>query len=729
MQKKHLSWQVGHMNAADAIPEQWIDAKVPGSVQQDYARANNWPPFYEGVNFKDYGWMEDVYWLYRAPLDIVCKDTERAVLVFLGIDYTYQIRVDGEVLKQGEGMFSSVRVDVTRFAGKNATVEVVIYPAPKHVYTGMRNEASRSCKACACYGWDWHPRLISAGLWDEVYVEIEDARAIETLDASYVMADDLSSAVVTATVTGGTGKFRAELLDGETVVYTGDFEGSCAEFAVSAPKLWNPVGYGEQNFYTLRVQTLTEDGQAVGAVCRRIGFRRVKLVMGEGTWAVAYFPKSRAAAPATIEMNGRRIFAKGSNWVNAQVFGGDMCEENYRFLLEAMRDCNMNIVRVWGGGFINKESFFNLCDELGIMVWQEFPLACNEYPDEDKYLAVLEQEATAIVRRLRTHPCMTLWCGGNELFNSWSGMTEQHHALRLLDSICYREDRFTPFNMTSPLNGMAHGGYFNYDEATGKEFITDVCDSRNTAYTEFGAPGMMPVEYLSKFMSEEDLNDMNANNEVWVSHHGFKAWRPESWVRTPEAEYYFGGWKDLDDLCKKTSYIQAMGYRSLFEEMRKQWPFCSMALNWCFNEPWPTVGHNNLVAWPDVLRPSYYAVQQALRAQMASLRVTRNLWWDGETFTAEVWMLNDSINTLPAGNVKVFYQLGGEEVEWGTLRFAELAEQTNKLCGSIMFPIPTGYAGKIKVRLEVEGHPEMNSDYEYLCRSKRVVNTAGMLNV
>ncbi|MBQ1264402.1 MAG: hypothetical protein IIY04_03190 [Oscillospiraceae bacterium] len=728
MNQTKLTWQVGFTNTADVQPQEWYEAKVPGSVQQDYARAKNWPPFYEGVNFKEYGWMEDVYWLYKAPLTFDCKPSERAVLVFRGIDYAYEIRANGEMLAAGEGMFSTVRVDVTRFAGKNATLEVLIFPAPKFIRSGNRNEANHSCKACACYGWDWHPRLISAGLWDEVYVEIEDARAVETLEASYVMAEDLTSVTVTASVTGGTGKFRAQLLDGEKVVCTHDAEGTCTEFVFENPKLWNPVGYGEQNFYTLRVSALEGDA-CIGSISRRIGFRRVKLVMGEGTWAVAYFPKSRAAAPATIEINGRRIFAKGSNWVNAQVFGGDMCREHYRSLLEKVRDCNMNILRVWGGGFINKESFFDLCDELGIMIWQEFPLACNEYPDDDKYLSVLKSEATAIVRRLRTHPCMALWCGGNELFNSWSGMTEQHHALRLLDSVCYLEDRFTPFNMTSPLNGMAHGNYFNYDEGEKREFITAVCDSHNTAYTEFGAPGLMDVEYLRTFMSEEDLNDMNADNEVWVGHHGFKAWRAESWVRTPEAEYYFGGWKDLDDLCKKTSYIQAMGYRSLFEEMRKQWPFCSMALNWCLNEPWPTVGHNNLIAWPDIARPSYYAVQQALRAQMASLRTRRNLWWDGETFTTEVWMLNDAITALPAGNMTVFYQLDGSDVEWGTLRFAELAPQTNKLCGSVMFPIPTGYAGKIKVRLEVENHPEMSSAYEYLCRSKRVVNTAGMLNV
>jgi hypothetical protein len=187
-----------------------------------------------------------------------------------------------------------------------------------------------------------------------------------------------------------------------------------------------------------------------------------------------------------------------------------------------------------------------------------------------------------------------MWCGGNELFNSWSGMTEQHHALRLLDSLCYRHDRFTPFIMTSPLNGMGHGHYINYDEKVGREVITDFVRSSNTAYTEFGSPGMASIEYLRSFMSEEDIADCNPTNEVWLEHHGFKSWITESWVRKPEADYYFGGWESIEDLCNKTRFIQAMCYRTLFEEMRKQWPHCSMALNWCLNEPWPSAANNNL---------------------------------------------------------------------------------------------------------------------------------------
>ena len=732
-----LGWQVGHTDSPDCAPEAMIPATVPGAVQLDYARAHDWPPFTQGVNFREYHWMEDMYWLYTAPLRFDAAPGQAAFLVFNGIDYRYHIRVDDELLCEGEGMFSTVRCDVTRFAGRDVTLSVLLDPVPKDDDSDTRTQGRRSCKAVACYGWDWHPRLVSTGLWDEVNLVIEDARCILDFDASYMLNAALDSCRIDTTVTVHAAcAVRVTLYDGEIALAQGiqDTQNGIAHVRLhlDQPKLWYPTGYGEQPLYTLWAETLDAQGGVLSTRSRKLGLRRSRLLMNKDAWSQpADFPKSRSDAPATLEINGRRIFAKGSNWVNAQVFPGDMNRENYDRLLTLVKDANMNILRIWGGGFINKESFFELCDEKGIMVWQEFPLACNEYPDDDAYLTVLRKEATAIVRRLRTHPCLVLWCGGNELFNGWSGMTEQHHALRLLDSICYAEDRFTPFNMTSPLNGMGHGHYVNYDEDGQFEIITRLVASHNTAYTEFGAPGAADPAYIRQYISPEDYADCTIDNEVWVEHHAFKAWGEGRWLRKCEADYYFGGYQDVDDLCAKTQFIQAMCYKSLFEEMRKQWPYCSMALNWCLNEPWPTFANNSLISWPDLPRPAYFAVQQALRPRLASLRVDRHLWWAGERFHAQVWMLNDSsIEGMEASEITAFYALGdGAPVEWGTLRCPTLAAQENRECGALSFPIPADFAGKITLTLRVKGQPALDSTYTYLCRQKVAASTRGMLNV
>lgn len=732
-----LDWSVGYTTDPCIAPKEFYNAAVPGSVQSDYAKAMHLPPYHYETNFSEYDWMEDMYWIYKTTLFFHLCEHQAASLTFRGIDYRYTIKIDDEIIADCEGMFTPFNTDISHYAEIPHQLEVIIHPVPKADNSFTRSQARLSCKPAACYGWDWHPRLISSGIFDDAYLVIHDSRHIEQFDVSYTLNDALDRCQLhVQALLSNDSTIRVQLCENTDIVVANDIRNCIAgpcnfTLIINSPKLWYPRGYGSQTVYTLKVATLDSEGSVIEEHSRKIGFRRSRLVMNDGSWAYPkVFPKSRSDAPATIEINGIRIFAKGSNWVNAHIFPGHLSHKDYLSLLTLVRDANMNMLRIWGGGFVNHEVFYELCDEMGIMVWQEFPLACNEYPDDNHYLSVLEQEATSIVRRLRTHPCLVLWCGGNELFNGWSKMTDQHHALRLLDKICYTEDRFTPFIMTSPLNGMAHGHYLNYDEQTQEEFITTLVQSENTAYTEFGSPGAADPNYIRQYISPDNYTDCNLNNHVWTGHHAFNAWRSETWLRKPEVEYYFGGYTDIDDLCKKTQFIQTMCYQSYFEEMRKQWPHCSMALNWCFNEPWPTFANNSLISWPDIPKPSYFAVQAALRPQLASLRVDRHLWWTGDIFRAEVWVLNDCLRELSCQEVDVFYSLGNEEpVKWGTLYAPNTTAQSNHLCGAISFRLSCNQADKIHIWLKVPHHPEMNSKYTYLCRTRNMISTAGMLNV
>lgn len=564
---------------------------------------------------------------------------------------------------------------------------------------------------------------------------ITDAFCIEEWTITYTLSESLENCQLEAVLhTTQDGPVRLEVTDGAgmTVAAGGYAKNGQAVLTcvIDQPRLWYPTGYGDPVRYTVTACTLHSD-QSIADLCMRpVGFRRVRLVMNEGSRSEgARFPKFRLDAPITLEINGRRMFAKGSNWVNAQVFPGEMTTTHYEQLLDLVKDAHMNLLRVWGGGFINKESFYDLCDEKGIMVWQEFPLACNEYPDDERYLAILEQEATSIVRRLRTHPCVVIWCGGNELFNSWSQMTEQHHALRLLDAICYAEDRHTPFLMTSPLGGMQHGHYVNYDENIRKESFTVLREAHGTAYTEFGCPGMPSRDYLARFMSMADLEDCRPENLVWREHHGFGAWWEEAWIRRPEIAYFFEDCSGVEELCEKSGFIQQMCYRSMFEEVRRQWPHCSMALNWCLNEPWPTCANNSLISWPAEPRPAYYAVKEALRPQMVSLGIERQLWYSGESFQAEIWILNDSLERVPGSRVKVSYSFGASENIWGTLHFSDVPAQCNQKCGVMVVPLPQDWSGTFHVFLRVDNHVAMDSTYTYLCRRKQSEKKSGLLNM
>lgn len=718
MKKQTLLWRVGYSDSPDTPPAAYFPASVPGAVQLDYLKSIKAEPFYKGTNFKDLKWAEDKYWVYLAEMKTDVKNDEVALLKFEGLDYSCRIYVNGNLLYRGEGMFSPVTLDVTKYSGASAEIKVVFDPVPKINDLDNRSQAAESVKSCACYGWDWHPRLISTGIWGDAYVEIKKSAYIKALDVKYALRENNTLCTLYCDAeTSGAAELEYTLLYNGEAVACG--EGIKAEIDFSSPKLWSPVGYGEQNMYEL-VGCLSVGGDVVDTVRRKIGFRSSKLVMNEGAWQEPKsMPKTRSNAPACLEINGQRVFAKGTNWVNAQVFPSDMSEENYRELLTLVKNANMNIVRVWGGGFVNKESFFDICDELGIMVWQEFPLACNEYPDKDGYLNVLQKEATAIVKRLRTHPSVVLWCGGNELFNNWSKMTDQHHALRLLNSICYTEDRFTPFIYTSPLCGMAHGHYCAYDAAENAESYELLKRSHNTAYTEFGVPSIASREVLKTFMSDADIEDCNENNEIWVAHHAFKAWHKESWAHLNEVEYFFGGYGDTDDLILKTNAMQSMVYKAEFEEMRRRWPYTAMALNWCFNEPWPTAANNSLVSWPVIVKPAYLAVKDALRPQMASIDTEKLRFSDGETLRAGVWVLNDSADTLVSGTVTAYCTLNGQTVKLASFDYGDIPPRQNKECGAVSVKLPQGYSGNICISVKVEGREDMDSQYSFPCIAKK----------
>lgn len=719
-----FKWTLGFTDEADGIPETMFPASVPGAVQKDYGAFMGFDPFYKGTEFKKFAFCEDKFWHYKAKLCFTAAENETAYLCFDGADYSCSVKIDSETVYKHTGMFSPFHIEVTKYSGLECDLEVVFDPVPKCGRTNDRNEARKSCKSDACYGWDWHPRLITSGLWGDVYLELKNKQSFDSVDMSYRLSDDLKRAGITldckfGCVFDGLLSVRLSENGKECAEYIFPVSGSEKQYEMSfdTPKLWYPTGYGKQNTYVLTAVLTDKNGIEKDRYEKKIGFRRSKLIMNKGSWDKPdSFPKSRSDAPAQLEINGIKVFAKGSNWVNAEVFPCDMTDEKYRELLLLVKNANMNILRIWGGGFINRESFFDMCDELGIMIWQEFPLACNEYPDDDGYLSVLHSEAVSIVRRLRTHPSVVLWCGGNELFNSWSGMTDQNHALRLLNAVCYGEDRFTPFIATSPLMGMSHGHYTSYDAAEKKETLQLFREAHSTAYTEFGTPSLASEKVLRLFADENDFDDFTPENDVWREHHAFGAWLDGSWTDYDAIIHFFGKTGDLRDTIAKSRFIQAMNYRACFEEMRRQSPHCAMAINWCFNEPWPTAANNSIVSWENEPKPSYYAVCDALRPQAASLETEKLLWFSGEMFRGRVWILNDSLNVLHGGEVTVSSEINGKTYKCGTFDFGNVMPQTNIEIGAVSLMLPDDAAGLINVKISVVDRPKLSSEYSFPCR-------------
>ncbi|TLS53652.1 hypothetical protein FE782_05105 [Paenibacillus antri] len=728
--KHAIEWEVGWSDSAAAAPARFVPATVPGAVQLDWARAEGWPDHTYGENWREYGWMEDKYWVYRTRLQAPSpQEGERVAFVSGGIDYSFAIRLDGVELLKQEGMFTPVDMDLTDRYRPGAVLEVVVDPAPKRADAHRsRAEADHSVKPAVSYGWDWHPRLIPLGIWDETHLEIRPDVYLANAETFYDLNDGLDAAELRLDVelnryAAGALTWRLTDPDGESVfertVDTTDKRISL-HATIDRPRLWWPHDQGPQPLYLSEV-SWTDGSRSDSASTRRlqrIGFRRVRLTMHEGAWREPVgFPKSRSHPPITLEVNGRNVFGKGTNWVNPDIFPGTITAERYRTLLELAKDAHMNLLRVWGGGIVNKESFFEQCDEMGIMVWQEFPLACNLYPDKPDYLRVLDQESRSIVSRLRKHPSLVLWCGGNELFNSWSRMTDQSLPLRLLNANCYALDPKTPFLMTSPVEGMGHGNYvFRYQN--GEDVLQAMPKANNTAYTEFGVPSPSPVELLKRFIPPEELFPPKPGTS-WESHHAFNAWVGETWLMPRLIEDYFGPSETLEQLVERGQLLQSEGYKCIFEEARRQKPRCSMALNWCYNEPWPTAANNSIVCWPAEPKPAYYAVQSSNRPVLASARIPKFEWKEGDWFEPELWLLNDSPATVPGGRMAAYLDLGtgGRHLllAWDV---PETGPNENRRGPTARFRIPAASDERMKLELVMPDAPERDSVYTLLFTSE-----------
>ncbi|MFT2008299.1 glycoside hydrolase family 2 protein [Pontibacter sp. 13R65] len=732
-------WEIGYHFSEEAAPEKWIPATVPGAVQLDVMQAENYQqPYWYADNVKQFDWMEDYYFTYRTSFprpDL--HPGQRLCFHSKGIEYDFKISLNGTQLLEQEGMFTYVDLDLTDQLQDINELQVQIKPIPKvagaPAYTPgtdtYRQHARESAKPAVSYGWDWHPRLVTRGIWDETYLEVRSSTYLTASTVTYQLNEELSQAQVQLNLEGKAlaGKHYKWSLTTESgqiaIAQEGILSSNTESIStqLQEPALWWPSGYGSPTLYTSEVTILNAEQEELDSSHSKVGFRRVKLLMNEGEWdKPLVFPASRNRAPASLEINGRRIFAKGTNWVHPEIFIGLITNETYEKQIQLAKEANFNILRIWGGGITNKESFFDLCDEQGMLVWQEFPLACNNYTDKASYLAVLEQEATSIINRVKAHACLAIWSGGNELFNAWGGMTDQSLALRLLNSLCYRLDPYTPFVPTSPLNGMGHGSYLFYDKTigTGEEVFQWMQRADNTAYTEFGVPGVANLEVLKQYIPPHELFPPKRET-AWETHHAFGAWRKDSWLELPFLEEYFGEITSLEDLVRFSQLTQSEGLKFIYEEARRQKPYCSMALNWCFQEPWPVAANNSLVNWPNILKPAYYEVAAACRPVLASLRVPKFLWHEGEDFICEPFLLNDTYDPIAPAQITVtlLYD-GGKSLKVTTWTCPGAPEFQNSQGSKAQLPLPDMHGSFFTVSVEVESNPAYNSRYTFMYRGK-----------
>ncbi|MBR2989203.1 MAG: hypothetical protein IKC64_05730 [Clostridia bacterium] len=709
--KYYQKWQGRSVNRGE-----WFNAIVPGNIQFDYAKANGFLDHQYAYNCEQFNEIEDDTFEYKATLDFCASKDDKIYFVSEGIDYAYQIYLDGELLYAHEGLYSPVELDVTDKVKCESELIVRILPHPKTTTgrVGTRDEADQSVKPALQYGWDFQPRLIVSGMWQNAYIETRDKDFVKC-EVFTSLSDDFTVGEVNFDIKCKNSPVVTVFSPDNEIVYSGTDK----KITIQNPKLWWCNGQGDPNLYRYQVKNGNNETNGTFA------FRRIKLVRNEGAIDPDGFPKSRYAPPVTIELNGRRIFAKGSNWVFPEIFFGNVAADAiYLTQIGLAKNANMNILRVHGGAGMQRDVFYDECDRLGIMVWQEFPLACNDYRDGKDYLEVLNIEATAMIKRLRSHPCLAIWCGGNELFNGWSGMTEQSGALRLLNKLCYELDRNTPYINTSPLFLMAHGGYEFYIPELDNDVFTIFSSAHNIAYPEFGVASATTLENLKRIIPNDEIYPPTPTKS-WLIHHGFMAWKKHSHLYLNTLEKYFGKANSIEDIIYQSQLLQSIGYQAIFEEARKQWPYCSIALNWCFNEPWITAANNSIIAYPHTPKPAYNAVKNALRPTLFSARIKKFTFSANETFEAELWLLNDTQGVV-TDVVKAVLVVGEEEIE--LIDWKATANVNANMQGpTVRCVLPNVDTDRITLKLIAKNGRE-NEYYLHYTPNRKVLNTRALNN-
>lgn len=513
-----------------------LDAAVPGCVQLDLSRAGYLPEdLYMGMNVTATEAYEGWEWWYERSFTAP-RERQNVFLVFEGVDCVAEYFLNGSSIGKSENMFISHEFNVSdalRDGENTLTVHIkspVIYANqldyPVRHYMSWGNDIANTGirRAPHSYGWDIMPRAVTSGLWRDVRLEVRDriyfsqlyacpdsdsCRLFYQIECPWEEIRDLR---IVAEGSCGDSRFY-----GEQSLPFGRRRGKAGMFGleISSPKRWMPYGYGEANVYDGRVCIYRGD-ELIHSAPISFGLRTVTLDRTDTT--------DGKNGRFRFLINGVEIMAKGSNWVPLDAFH---CRdaERYERALALVKDVGCNILRCWGGNVYEDHAFFDFCDRNGIMVWQDFSMACSSYPQDDRFKALITEEATAVIRKLRNHPSIVLWAGDNEIDQMHKGYgldpAKNKITRQWLPDAVDLNDPFRPFLGSSPYFG-PDTTYDNIPEdhlwGPRDYFKSDFYKQSSAHFvSETGYHGCPSLESIKKFITPDKVWPYR-DNEEWILH-------------------------------------------------------------------------------------------------------------------------------------------------------------------------------------------------------------------
>ncbi|MBQ6830531.1 MAG: hypothetical protein IJO59_05365 [Clostridia bacterium] len=687
-----------------------IDAQVPGCIHTDLWRTGRIADPYYRDNAKTVQWIEKHDFTYARTFTIE-KAEPHTYVEFDGLDTYATVYLNGVKIGESDNMFyaHAFLTDGVLRVGENR-LEVRFRSPVREVEGCAQRPAAFTferlyTRRMQCtYGWDWVDRFVTMGIYKDVRLEVHRQNDI---DHTYVYTADITpdAAQVKWEVTlrdfadcgdrlhltiydpaGNVVLQKTRTILQPTVKETVD---------IPKPQLWYPHGYGAQPLYKAVAETATSRHEVT------FGIRKITVLQlrdGEGSAEqalsrklqedtdIAVLDHNEVTSSFSVLVNDVNVFCKGACWVPCEPFPSAECDEKIEQLLRLSADGGVNMVRVWGGGLFEKDAFYDACDRLGILVTQDFLMACGQYPEEDEwFIAQLQKETAEAARRLRNHACLAWWSGDNENAVHGDENSNTHWGYRAatygIEPVLGEWDPHRYFFPSSPYGGdkfgsvtvgTAHntnylGAMFDYIQDTDCHDYRDYFSHFISRFSvEQASMGMPFASCLQKFLTDEDIygDDQSMSEFHTKNNNGLKS-TLFNYVNTL-AEKVFGTFQNGEDRVRKQQEIQCEWVRLTMEAHRRHKGYTSGILYWMLNDCWPSGIGWSLIDYYGNPKPSYYTFKRCAKAVIGSLETV-----DG---VLRVHACNDGLTATNGKGHVYLYDFVRDECLWeDTFSFAVAA--------------------------------------------------------
>jgi beta-mannosidase len=591
-------WSLSDESGAHVVP-----FSLPGDGITALQAAGVIPDPYWARNEYDLRWISERDWVARRVFDHPGGSAE---LVIEGLDTVAEVRLNGTLLLEAANMFRRFRVDVTGHLRRGENVVEITFRSPVRAaaaaqagmpfyipyqqVNGPIPFANMLRKQQCDFGWDWNVALGQFGLSGAIRIEPLGPR-ISDIVVTQSHSDGVADLALAVHVEG-VAEVTATLCG---VTQTASVRGGVARLTlrIADPVLWWPAGLGAQVLHELTVT----GGSAVAR--RRIGLRSTRLVS----------EPDAAGRSFTVEVNGRPVFARGANWIPADALNGRISVEGVRGLLQSAVDANMNMIRIWGGGRYEPDWFYDLCDEMGLMVWQDFMFACHLYPSTPEFLAEVDAEVRDVVARINHHACLTVWCGDNELIGALTWFPESRkdrdrylvsydRLNRTVEAALHSVLPGANWWPSSPSPGPLAFGDAWHDDSSGDMHFWSVWhegrdfdhyrDVKPRFCSEFGFQSYPSMSVIRKFADPKDWNIASPVMESHQKNAGGNARIAETMFR------YFRFPVDFENFVYLSQVQQGLAIKTAVTQWRSLKPHCMGTLYWQLNDTWPVCSWSGL---------------------------------------------------------------------------------------------------------------------------------------